>query len=129
MNDAMASVSWRVLNSPPFDLGLSNDGLNNYSLPRHVLERLMAEYRGFDAAGRHCANYRITAYAENGHSNSHDCFVTACGASEDVKLYLDQAGPANALCINGNKRAAYPHGSAIFHLSPAWILLLSSLHG
>ncbi|HEY6400218.1 MAG TPA: ATP-binding protein [Blastocatellia bacterium] len=44
-------------------------------------------------------------------------------------LHLDRAGPANALRINGNKRNAYPYGSAIFHLSPAWILLLSSLHG
>jgi hypothetical protein len=43
-------------------MDLSNDGLNNYSLPRHVLKRLMmAEYRGFDAAGRLCADYCITA--------------------------------------------------------------------
>jgi hypothetical protein len=129
VNDATAGLSWRMLNSPPFDMDLSNDWLNNHSLPRHMLKRLMAEYSDFYVASRLCADYCIIAYAENGHSNSRDCFVTACGASEDVKLYLDQAGPANALCINGNKRNAYPHGSAIFHLSPAWILLLSSLHG
>jgi hypothetical protein len=61
VNDATAGVSWRALNSPPFDMDLSNDGLNDYSLPRHVLKRLMAEYRGFDAAGRLCADYCITA--------------------------------------------------------------------
>jgi hypothetical protein len=40
VNDAAAGVSWRALNSRPFDMGLSNDGLNNYSLPRHVLKRM-----------------------------------------------------------------------------------------
>jgi hypothetical protein len=31
VNDAAAGVSWRALNSRPFDMDLSNDWLNNYS--------------------------------------------------------------------------------------------------
>jgi hypothetical protein len=40
-DNAFAGQIERALNSRPFDMDLSNGGLNNYRLPRHVLKRLM----------------------------------------------------------------------------------------